>query len=202
MKEVTYFVQGTHCASCELVIEKRLLEFPGVEFADASAGRGCVLIRYADAKPSAADLNKIFQDRGYTFGEGANQNSDKAHRHAAPYLVAAAVIIILYFANRLGLAGFVNVTEKSSLLMFLVLGLLAGVSSCAALVGGLVLSLSKQWSSSASANVGFIRKISPHVYFNVGRLISLAVFGAVLGALGSVLRFSPSVTAVLIFVRT
>lgn len=192
MKEVAYFVQGAHCASCELIIEKRLLEVSGVEFADASASRGRVLIRYADVKPSTADLNKIFQDRGYTFSEEVIRNTDRAYGRAALYLVAAAVIIILYFANRLGVATFVNVTEKSSLPMFFVLGLLAGASTCAALVGGLVLSLSKQWSST-------VQKITPHLSFNAGRLVSFAVFGAVLGTLGSALRPSPVIAAIFIF---
>lgn len=192
MKEAIFYVTGTHCASCELIIERRLLEISGIEFADVSVGNGRVLIRYSGAKPGVDDLNKIFQEQGYKFSEIKIQNTGKSHRRAAPYLAVAVVIGILYLANRWGASSLINVTEKSSLPMFFVLGLLAGASTCAALVGGLVLSFSKQWSST-------VQKVTPHVYFNVGRLISFAVFGAVLGALGSALRFSPSITALLIF---
>jgi len=74
--------------------------------------------------------------------------------------------------------------------MFFVFGLLAGISSCAALVGGLILSMSKQWGELYSDSEYTWKKIQPHLIFNAGRLISYGILGAALGAIGSKLNFS------------
>ena len=41
-------------------------------------------------------------------------------------------------------------------------GLIAGLSSCAALVGGIILSLSKQWLSMYGKDESFVKKAEPH----------------------------------------
>jgi len=74
--------------------------------------------------------------------------------------------------------------------MFIMFGLIAGISSCAALVGGIVLSMSKQWGELYSDTDPTRKKIQPHLIFNAGRLVSYGVFGAILGAVGSKLSFS------------
>ena len=74
---------------------------------------------------------------------------------------------------------------------------MAGVYGCAALIGGLVLSLSKQWLKS-SVNNSFLKKSTPHLLFNLGRIISFGLLGALLGLIGEKLRISPVITSVLV----
>ena len=50
-----------HCASCELLIEKRLLKEPGVKAVDALLGNGTLRIEYAGRLPIVNDLNKWFK---------------------------------------------------------------------------------------------------------------------------------------------
>ena len=69
MPKHTYYIKGMHCASCEMLIEKKLLEFPGVSFADASLAKGLVNIEYNQDKPSIEALNKKFKESGYSFSE-------------------------------------------------------------------------------------------------------------------------------------
>ena len=68
----------------------------------------------------------------------------------------------------------------------LVLGLTAGVSTCMALVGGLVLAVSAN-REEAGRTSGFARW-RPHLAFHAGRVGGFFVLGAVLGAVGA--RFS------------
>ena len=88
------------------------------------------------------------------------------------------------------MSGLINVSSKSSLPVFFVFGLVAGISSCAALVGGIILSMSKEWGELYSDTDSTWKKLQPNLIFNVGRLISYGVFGAILGAIGSKLNFS------------
>src|SRR3989344_2537280 len=102
-REITYYVKGMHCASCEVLIENKLLKTDGVKSVEASTARGT-------AK---------------TIG------------------IAAAIIAAFIALNKFGFGSWINVSATSSLPAFFLLGVLAGLSSCAALVGGLILSMSK-----------------------------------------------------------
>jgi sulfite exporter TauE/SafE/copper chaperone CopZ len=192
----TYYVKGMHCPSCELVIEKRLLEFPGVESAEADRAKGTLAVRYGGAKPSLEELNRLFKESGYVFSEKVIEKKGDWHEFIPSVLAALGVIIIFLFLEKLGLASHLSVSADSSFWAFLILGMIAGVSSCAALVGGLILSLSKKWSELGyDSGAG---KYEPHILFNIGRIISYGIFGYVLGYFGSSLQFSPGLSSALV----
>ena len=205
IKEFTYYVEGMHCASCEILIEKQLLEITGVESVEASTSRGEVLIEYEGQRSAPKELNEIFKKEGYVFSEskqGNHKQSKKTSRMDLLIILATSFFFIGAFIilNRLGLASWLNVNTFSSLPVFFVFGLLAGVSSCAALVGGLILSMSKQWLDLYSKTNSFGKRIQPHLMFNFGRLVSYAVFGALLGVLGSRLQISLTFTSTLVMI--
>lgn len=199
LKEHTYYVKGMHCASCEILLEKRLLEFPNIKFVDASNKNGAIIIKYIKEKPGIKELNKIFKENNYIFYNNFKKEDSKKDGSILNIISISFVVIVLFFLfQRLGIVDLVNVTSSSSLISFFFLGIVAGLSSCMALVGGLILSLSKQWSEIYSKNNSFIEKVQPHLMFNFGRLISYAFFGAILGVVGSKLQFSLSFTSFLV----
>jgi len=69
VKEHIYFVKGMHCASCELLIEKRLLAFQGIKSVEAKVDKGEVLIECIEEKPSTEKLNRIFKEDDYVFSD-------------------------------------------------------------------------------------------------------------------------------------
>lgn len=193
-----------HCASCEILVEKKLLDLPNVKAVDASTSKGEVVVEFEGEKPSVGKLNEIFKENNYTFLNSSEKKSEekKPDKKLNPTLVAfnIAIFIIIAFLilDKLGIANFLALNSTSSLLTFLGFGLLAGLSSCAALVGGIVLSMSKQWNSLYAENAGTSKKLQPHIMFNAGRLISYTVLGGVLGAIGSRLQISPQITGYLV----
>ncbi len=198
----TYFVKGMHCASCEILIEKKILEIENVIAVDASTKNGEVVINFEKEKPSLLKLNKIFKEEGYVFFEEPVRREKKRSKKDFLVTLAMALVIIVVFLNlnRLGLENLVNISAASSLPTFIFLGLLAGLSSCAALVGGLILSVSKQWNRIYADNSSFLKKAQPHLMFNAGRIVSFAVLGYFLGLFGSRLQLSISFTSFLIFI--
>lgn len=191
-KEHTYFVKGMHCASCEVLIEKKLLELENIKSTEASTAKGEVLIEYEDKRPTLDRLNGIFRKEGYVFSDQPRNaiNGFKTKEFLITFGIGLLIIIGFVGLNKLGLSGLINVSSKSSLPVFFVFGLVAGISSCAALVGGIILSMSKQWEELYSDSDSTWKKIQPHLIFNVGRLISYGVLGTALGAVGSKLNFS------------
>ncbi|MFH0740117.1 MAG: sulfite exporter TauE/SafE family protein [bacterium] len=191
IKEQKYFVKGTHCASCEILIEKKLLEQGNIKAVEVSNQKGEVLVEYGGERPSANYLNKLFEKDGYSFSEKLSEEKSQSSSYniIMAVITGALVIFGFLFLNKLGFSKWANVSQTSSLPAFLLLGLLASLSTCAALVGGLVLSMSKQWSGVSS---------TPHLMFNAGRLVSYALFGGILGAIGSKLQLSANFGAILV----
>ncbi|MCJ7620196.1 MAG: sulfite exporter TauE/SafE family protein [Anaerolineae bacterium] len=201
--EETYYVQGMHCASCELIVERKLLEQKGIVAVDASLNRGEVRVECEGEEPDVKDLNRLFKKEGYTFSNQpfAERASDSLSIQKILRVGGVSLLLIaaLYLVNRTGLSGLSVVDSGSSLPLFFVFGLLAGLSSCAALVGGIVLSMTKQWSGLYSNKESLWVRLQPNLLFNLGRLVSYAVFGAALGMIGGVFRVSATFSSVLVF---
>lgn len=198
MNKKIYYIKGMHCASCEVVIEKKLLEIDGVEFADASLTNNQLTIGYNKKQPSVELLNSVFRESGYKFSDRPFESDSGLQKIIQPVVIALLVIGGFFLISKLGLASIINISSTSSLLAFFTFGLVAGLSSCAALVGGLVLSLSKQWVEAYGNADSFSDKLRPHFLFNIGRLISYGLLGILLGFLGEKFRISSSVTSIII----
>lgn len=199
-KEHTYFVKGMHCASCELLIEKKLSAMKEVKSVEASADKGRVFIVYEGERPSTDRLNKNFRKENYLFFDQPVKIAEQKEGGDFFTIAGAALFIIIGFflIKNSGFAGLINATSTSSLPVFFLLGLLAGVTSCAALVGGLILSMSKQWIEMYSEKNSTLEKLQPHLMFNIGRIVSYALLGGVIGAIGSKFQISLTFTSVLI----
>ncbi len=217
LKKHSYFVKGMHCASCEILIEKRLLE-ENLEFVEASTAKSEIRVSYLDKRPSVKKLNRIFKKDNYIFSDQKfeKKNNDPLFKingrkqfvvnkkRLRSFLTTSAIflsIVIGFLAlNKSGLAALISVNSQSALPAFLVFGLLAGFSSCSALVGGIILSMSKQWSQLYSKENSTLVRFKPHLLFNSGRLISYALLGVALGAIGNTLQISLEFTSTLTLV--
>jgi len=197
-KECVYLVQGMHCSSCEILIEKELLKLKNIKSAKADIAKGEVSVKYEGERPSVSVLNRLFAKNNYHFFESKIAGSVEKSNWGIVAVISGLLIFIFYCLNRLGITSLVQVTSQSTLPMFFVFGLLAGVSTCAALVGGIVLSLSKQWSEVYAARSSNLEKVQPHLLFNLGRIASFFILGGALGALGGSLKFSPLFSSILV----
>lgn len=188
VREKIYYISGMHCASCELIVEKKLLALKNIKFAEASTSTGRVLVEYQGNPPKIYFLNSLFKKEGYLFFKSPHRlEKEPIKNYAIALLVAFVVLLAFFLLNKSGVQGLINVSAKSSLFAFFLLGLVAGISSCAALVGGLLLSLAKEWPTK-----------TPHLLFNLGRLISYGIFGALLGLIGSKLSLNFNFASVLV----
>ena len=199
-REHAYFVRGMRCASCEIIIEKKLLSLGNIRSVEASTSNGQVLIEYEGENPSADKLSKLFQREKYIFSDQPVKISEKKEGNDFFIIAGVALVFIVGFflVKDSGLASLINVNSTSALPMFFLLGLLAGVSSCAALVGGLILSMSKQWLTMYSEKTSTFEKLEPHLMFNIGRIASYAILGGVIGAIGSKFQISLTFNSALI----
>jgi uncharacterized protein len=172
-------VTGMTCGACEHRVVKALGRLPGVRSVSASSARGRALL--TGDLPPEGDLRAALGAAGYTLGAPAWVSRDRA-----AWLTAAAgvvgVVAVAWLASSSGLTEWTPAASLGAPLMALLVGLAAGVSTCMALVGGLVLGVSAASTRSGRGNV------AAQVTFTAGRWTAFAVGGAALGALGSAAR--------------
>jgi uncharacterized protein len=77
-----------------------------------------------------------------------------------------------------------------------IIGLVASVSSCIAVTGGLLVAVAAKYNET-TAKLTPMRRMKPLIYFNTGRVLSYTLLGGVIGILGSALTLSPGVNGVL-----
>jgi sulfite exporter TauE/SafE len=76
------------------------------------------------------------------------------------------------------------------------IGLVASVSSCMAVTGGLLVAVSAKYND-VTGNLTSVQRLRPHLYFNAGRIVSYTLLGGAIGALGSTLTLSAGVNGIL-----
>jgi uncharacterized protein len=196
-KKQKFFVQGMHCSSCELLIEKKLSETADIKKAEASLRKGEVDVTYTGTDNlSANDLNNLFKDLGYKFSLRKIKNGGGKLNILQPLVVVFLILAGFFLLQRSGIGNVVSVSSFSTPPTFFLFGLVAGISTCAALIGGLLLSLSQKWNEVYIGEDTKHRAV-PFVMFNLGRLISFALLGGILGAIGSLFHMSLTFTSLL-----
>lgn len=193
----SYRVQGTHCASCEVLIESEVKKLQGVERVTVSHPKGELRVLVQDGtRLDAEAIEKVIAEHGYQVRSGAPQvHSRFTWERFVTGLAFIAVVYILL--RKLGVLTFSpEVDAAAGMSAVFVVGLVAAFSSCTAVVGGLIAAVSAR-QAQRHPNASLTVKMRPHVLFNVGRLVGFAVFGALIGLLGSALQLSTTANGAL-----
>lgn len=194
MKTHTLHISGTHCASCKIFIEDTLNEQIGIEKTHVDLKNETVSFEtnLDDSNHKLAEvLTEKIKHNGYSLSVEKKLKEKKDAGVIWQALPIGLTFLALFFIVQksgvlnFGLGG--TVTPVTSF----IIGLVASVSSCLAIVGGLVLSLS------ATVSQDKISDVKPMMLFHGGRLASFAVLGGVLGAIGSAIGISFTLTAIL-----
>ncbi len=199
MKKRTIQIQGMHCRSCEILLEDSMKEIEGVTGVKVSYIKGTAEVK-CDDRVDEHKLQAVVMACGYACGEGTPAPLVSSRKEDWNQLAFVAVVLVgLYILGRwlgiINLSGFASNNYSSLPVVFLV-GLTAGISTCMALVGGLVLGASARFAQQKPLATP-LEKFTPHLFFNTGRIISFFIFGGTIGWIGSILELSLTVTGLL-----
>src|SRR5437868_1235533 len=114
--------------------------------------------------------------------------------------IGAAFLIIVAILFGLGqldlLPNQFGVSETMSYGLVFIIGVVASVSSCIAVTGGLLVAVAAKYNEASTALTP-VQRMKPHIYFNAGRILSYTLLGGAIGALGSALTLSSENNGVL-----
>ena len=193
MKTYTFHVNGMHCKACVALIESELIDVPEVSKAKSSLTTHSVEVTgdFGDKEPEhiAMDLSEVLKPHGYTLSLERQRHKAKWSDFKIALPIAGGFITLFIILQKLGIVNLVTTSEVGYGTAF-VIGLIASVSTCMAVVGGLALSLSANFAKEGE-------KIRPQMLFHAGRLASFFLLGGAIGALGSAFQMGSTGTFVL-----
>ena len=194
MKKVTLYVDGMHCKACKLLIEEMLSEEVGIKNVQVDLSNEKVVFEMEEDKEVSdvlPNLNSKVSPHGYSLSliKAAEAGTDRWLNIQA--LAIGLLLLLLFIAlQKTGILNFGfgdTVTPTTSFMI----GVVASLSSCLAVVGGLILALSAKVAKDDANNRRAI------YLFHFGRLLGFAVLGGLLGLIGGVLGMSLTVGALL-----
>jgi sulfite exporter TauE/SafE len=194
MNTYTFHVSGTHCPSCKIFIEDTFNEQVGIQKALVNLKQETVSIETTldESQDQLAEiLTEKIKQNGYSlsvYKQVKEKKTDGVIWQALP--IGLALLAVFFIVQKSGILNFGlggTITPVTSF----IIGLVASVSSCLAVVGGLVLSLS------ATVSQDKISDVKPMMLFHGGRLVSFALLGGILGVIGSAIGISFTFTAIL-----
>ncbi len=192
MNRITVNIKGMHCRSCELMIEDELKKIPQIRKATVTHNNGTAEIYFKHDPPPHEDIEKAVKAAGYEIGLHNRPWFSKNPADYTDFIISASILVILYLIavwTGLGKLSLFSTNNYGNLGVVFLISLTAGLSSCMALVGGLVLGTASRFAEKhPSATTA--EKFRPHLFFNLGRIISYFTLGGLIGLLGTTLKFS------------
>lgn len=191
-------IGGMTCGSCELNLERKFRKIPGVLHANVSCKKGTATLFVDEQTPfSLEDLHQAVKEAGYCIGADSLTEqpiSPKEHK----WLEIGGSLLIIFLLYKIfqgsNLVSYASAGAGASTFAgILILGLVAGTSSCLAVTGGLLLSMAAKYNE-VNKSASRWQKFKPLLMFNSGRLASYFVLGGLVGLIGQSISLSPRLT--------
>lgn len=182
-----------HCNSCVVMTESKIGDLPNISKVTSNLKNHSVEIvgDFGDKTEAeiVEELTMQLKPLSYTVSveKQITKKNWSEFKIAIPIALAFAVLFVVL--QKIGLINLVssgNVTYGTAF----VIGIIASLSTCMAVVGGLVLSMSATFAKEGD-------KVKPQLMFHGGRIVSFFVLGGVIGAIGSAFTLTTSATFIL-----
>lgn len=201
-KSLEVEIKGMHCHSCEVLLERKFKKINGVSKVDVNYSRGSAILEYNKNKPDLNQIREIVKTAGYKLtSDGVEEEVSTVNRTIE--IVGTLIIVLLVFLllSQLKLFEGIGVSNNMSLGFVFLIGVVAAFSSCLAVTGGLLVSITAKHAELHPNLKGF-EKFKPHIYFNIGRVIGYTILGGLIGAFGSLFTISTTVTGILTIIAS
>lgn len=199
LMQATLEIDGMTCSNCEMRIESELGKIAGIKKIKAAYDSSTVECTYDEKiigiDKIAAAIEKLdYQIKGRAIGRTAQNTGTKSSDPgdlSINKLLGIGIILFAFYQiinNTVGFNFLPQVNQNMGYGILFIVGIITSLH-CMAMCGGINLSQCVAYKIDMSYN-GKLSKLTPSLYYNVGRVISYTIIGGIAGALGSVITFS------------
>lgn len=198
-----FHISGMHCPACILLTESEISDLPHITNVKSNLNNHTIEVVGDFGNKSqqqiAEELTVPLKPHGYTVSIEKNSEEKKWKDFNIAVPIALAFAILFVVLQKAGLVNFVHANGVSYGTAF-VIGIIASLSTCMAVVGGLLLSMSATFAKEGyptSLKLRGASKMLPQLMFHGGRIVAFFILGGVIGAIGSAFTLNTSATFVL-----
>lgn len=192
-QKYTFHIHGMHCKACVFLTESELMDVPHVTSAKSNLATHMVELTgdFGDKAEEAIaeELTEVLKKHGYTVSVERQKKTKNWNDFKIAIPIALAFAVLFVVLQKMGIVNLVNASDVTYGTAF-VIGIIASLSTCMAVVGGLVLSMSATFAKEGD-------KIKPQLMFHGGRIVAFFILGGVIGAIGSAFTLNTSAMFIL-----
>ncbi len=187
-----------HCPACELLVEKKIEKLKIIKNVNAVLSDKKVYLESEidiSKDELLTEVNELIKPHGYELSLARIKHKVNFKDLAIGFGIAAAIVGIFFLIQKLGIANILG-GKSMSLALVLLIGVVASLSSCMAIVGGLVLSISSSYAKGKD-------RIWPLILFHGARIIGFFLLGGVVGLIGIAFKLTPRfyfITSIILFI--
>lgn len=184
MVEKKIFIEGMHCKSCTLLIHETMMHLEGVKNAAVNLQEKSLTLSFDPQKISEAMIFEAIRECWYRALEKKGKGTERISKDKKVWqqtiisLFIILALIIFIQEKGLGEISSIQIGHLTGFWWMVILWLVAGISTCIAVAGGLLSSFIVK----RSVSWGTTR---PQLRFHTGRLIAFITGGALLGSVGA-----------------
>jgi len=187
------YIKGMHCVSCEKLLDDEFRNIPGVKDVRVDRKANVAEIFYEQSEPDFAEIKKVAKKYGYEASEHEVVNSEAPENNFSVWLKALVIVVGLFLAFKVfQKTGFLSSLDSNSgnitFGVAFLIGLVASVSSCLAIVGSVVIAFGEKYK--ADSESFYAGAVKPNLFFHAGRLGTFFVLGGLLGLIGGEINIS------------
>jgi uncharacterized protein len=192
MRSKNIFVQGMHCGSCEKLLDGEFRKVSGVKDVKMNREEDQAEIFY-ETQFDFEELKRAAEKYGYKVSENDTEIISAKKASWGDWLRSILLVIVLLILYRLfqnsGLVDRINLQNSNvSSGVSLLIGLVASVSSCLAVVGTVIIAFSEKYQSEGKNF--YENAVRPNISFHIGRLATFFLLGGLLGLIGGEINIS------------
>lgn len=203
-KTLSFHVHGMHCNACVLMTESEIGDLPHISKVKSNLADHSIEVtgEFGDktVEQIAEELTVSLKSHGYTVStekHAPKKTNWSEFKIAVPIALGFAVLFV--FLQKMGIVNLISTGTVTYGTAF-VIGIVASLSTCMAVVGGLLLSMSATFAKEGDTSSLKLRSASlwkPQLMFHIGRIVSFFMLGGVIGAIGSAFTLNSTTTVIL-----
>lgn len=184
-------IDGMHCDACELFLEQTAKKQQGVQSVHADSTSQKVrltLDKDTNVEEVVSRINDQISKQGYRVVESLPTQERSKKVFALSAILAFSIVAVFLLLQKLNITSLIA-TESLSYPTIFLLGVVASLSTCMAVVGGVAMTLSSKFASEHRSKAILV--------FHIARFIGFVVLGGIIGLLGRVVVINATMSAAL-----
>lgn len=192
-----------HCVSCEKLLDDEFRNISGVKDVKVDRKQNVAEIFYEDKEPDFFEIKKIAKKYGYEASEDESEGHPvskgtpgvQALDWIKAILIVAGLFLLFEMFQKTGIVGRLDSNSAGmNLGIAFLVGAVASVSSCLAIVGSVIIAFGEKYKSDSKSF--FEGSVKPNLFFHIGRLVTFFILGGLLGLIGGEINISGNAVSV------